>query len=281
MSRELSLRIRSGIVMIAVALVCTWYGGLLFRLLAAVIGLGVFWEWARMTRLGERTIRGLAVGWAAVAAVAANVVFGDPGFSLPLLAGFLVTLVLMAALRRWPWWLPGGVLYAGFGIVALAGIRDDDALGFVAMLFLFVTVWATDILAYFVGRTLKGPKLAPRISPGKTWSGAIGGTLAGVAGGSLVVLSYFSLGGWRIPLIALVLSVASQVGDLFESFIKRRFGVKDSSHLIPGHGGVMDRVDGLVSASFAAFAIAMALAAIQRGATDSVGFLLFDLAGRS
>jgi phosphatidate cytidylyltransferase len=143
------------------------------------------------------------------------------------------------------------------------------------MLFIFAVVWATDILAYFVGRALKGPKLAPSISPGKTWSGAIGGTVSGVIAGSLVTLGVFSrLSFWTI-VIAFLLSVASQIGDLFESFIKRQFGVKDSSRLIPGHGGVMDRVDGLVFACFAAFLLTLATAA-SRGHPDiSVAAFLF------
>ncbi|MBF2715897.1 phosphatidate cytidylyltransferase [Agrobacterium vitis] len=279
MTRELRLRILSSIVMVAVVLAATWTGGLPFRGLAAVIGLAVFWEWSTMTRLDEVSIRGLAIGWLSVAVIAGNVVAGDTSLSLPLLSGFTLTLVFLTFLRRWSWWLAGGVFYAGACVVTLAAIRDDDAIGFVAMLFVFVIVWSTDIFAYFVGRTLGGPKLAPRISPGKTWSGAIGGTVAAVIGGYAVTASYFTVYGWWIPALALVLSICSQMGDLFESFVKRRCGAKDSSHLIPGHGGVMDRVDGLATASFAAFMIAMAVAAINNGVTDSVGGLLFDFAG--
>ncbi|MBB4954038.1 phosphatidate cytidylyltransferase [Agrobacterium vitis] len=280
MTHELRLRTLSAVVMLIAVLAATWLGGLLFAVLAAVIGLAVFWEWSKMTGLAEHTLRGLAAGWCSVVVIAMNVVAGDMMFSLPLLGGFTVTLVLATLLCRWPWWLAGGVLYAGSCIVALAAIRDDDAIGFVAMLFVFVIVWSTDILAYFVGRALGGPKLAPRISPGKTWSGAIGGTIAGVLGGYLVAFSYFSVSGVWIPFLALVLSVISQMGDLFESFIKRRFGAKDSSHLIPGHGGVMDRVDGLATASFAAFIIATSLAASGNGVTDSIGGLLFGFGGR-
>jgi phosphatidate cytidylyltransferase len=123
------------------------------------------------------------------------------------------------------------------------------------MLFLFATVWATDILAYFVGRAIGGPKLAPSISPGKTWSGAIGGAVAGAAAGLVVAAAMGSASLAWIGLIAIVLSVVSQAGDLFESSVKRRNGVKDSGSLIPGHGGVMDRVDGLVAAAFALYVI--------------------------
>ncbi|OLP43651.1 phosphatidate cytidylyltransferase [Rhizobium oryziradicis] len=280
MTRELRLRTLSAIVMLVVVLAATWLGGFYFAGLAAVIGLTVFWEWSHMTGLVENSIRGATAGWFSVAVIALNVVVGDMTLSLPLLGGFTVTLILATFIWRWSWWLSAGVLYSGACIVALASIRDDDALGFVAMLFVFVIVWSTDILAYFVGRTLGGPKLAPRISPGKTWSGAIGGTIAGVIGGYIVAFSYFSVSGLWIPLLALALSVLSQMGDLFESFIKRRFGAKDSSHLIPGHGGVMDRVDGLATASFGAFIIAMSLAASGSGLTDSIGGLLFGFVGK-
>ena len=179
--------------------------------------------------------------------------------------------------RRGSWWLPGGIFYAGLTGIALAAIRDDDAVGLVAMLFVFAVVWGTDILAYFVGRAIGGPKLAPRISPGKTWSGAIGGTVAGVAAGTAVALAHFPITSPWIPGIALLLSIASQIGDLFESFIKRRFGVKDSSKLIPGHGGVMDRVDGLVFASFAAFLLAVWHSVLNDDVLTSVGRFLLGL----
>lgn len=280
MTRELRLRTLSAIVMLIVVLAATWLGGVYFAVLAAVIGVAVFWEWSKMTGLADRSLRGLTAGWCAVAVIALNVVAGDMTLSLPLLAGFTVTLILAMMLWNWSWWLVGGVLYSGACIITLAAIRGDDAIGFVAMLFVFVIVWSTDILAYFVGRAIGGVKLAPRISPGKTWSGAIGGTVAGVIGGYLVVFSYFSVSGWWIPTLALVLSVLSQMGDLFESFIKRRFGAKDSSRLIPGHGGVMDRVDGLATASFGAFIVAMSLAASTNGMTDSIGGLLFGFGGK-
>ncbi len=110
-------------------------------------------------------------------------------------------------------------------------------------------VWSTDIAAYFNGRALGGPKLAPRFSPGKTWSGAIGGAAAAVAGGILVASLVVAPGGWMVPAVALLLSVVAQAGDLGESWVKRRFGAKDSGTLLPGHGGVLDRVDGLVAAA--------------------------------
>jgi phosphatidate cytidylyltransferase len=137
-------------------------------------------------------------------------------------------------------------------------LRSDAALGFAAILFVFAVVWLSDIAAYFTGRALGGPKLMPRVSPNKTWSGAIGGTLAGMLGGVLVA-RYFGLANLTgTAVVAVVLSVVSQAGDLFESAVKRRFDTKDASQLIPGHGGLMDRLDGFVTAALAAVLIGIA-----------------------
>jgi phosphatidate cytidylyltransferase len=149
--------------------------------------------------------------------------------------------------------------------VSLAEIRGEDFTGFIAMIFIFAVVWGTDIAAYFTGRAIGGKKLAPSISPGKTWSGAIGGAVAAVICGSAVVLSYMKQVSFWIVGLALLLSVLSQIGDLFESFMKRRYKVKDSSHLIPGHGGVMDRIDGLVFACSGAFILKMLLSSWNHG----------------
>lgn len=278
MNQELKLRIISGIILAVLVLAATWYGGIAFRLLAAVIGLLVYYEWSTITGLPGRDFPGNAFGWVAQASIALNTVFGLEEYAIPLLGGFTLTAILLILVRkRGSGWLPGGVFYAGLTGISLAAIRADDGVGLVAMLFVFAIVWGTDILAYFVGRAIGGPKLAPRISPGKTWSGAIGGAVAGVAAGTAVALAYFPGSGWWIPAVALLLSMSSQIGDLFESFIKRRFGVKDSSRLIPGHGGVMDRVDGLVFACFAAFLLAVADAAFARDALTSVGGFLLGL----
>jgi phosphatidate cytidylyltransferase len=134
-------------------------------------------------------------------------------------------------------------------------LRNDPDYGLTALLFLFATVWATDILAYLTGRTLGGPLLWPRLSPNKTWSGAIGGLLGGVAAGIAVAYASGGTRGAVAGVLALLLSVVAQGGDLFESAIKRRFGVKDASNLIPGHGGVMDRLDGFLVAALAAVLI--------------------------
>ncbi|WP_313194965.1 phosphatidate cytidylyltransferase [Shinella zoogloeoides] len=275
MQSELRLRILSGIVLAIVVLAATWFGGLAFRVLAAAIGLLVYYEWSTMTRLAEKDFRANAFGWLSVALVAALVVFAFDDLALPVLLGATVLAIVYALASQGSHWLAGGVAYSGLTVISLAAIRGDTAHGFAAMLFIFAVVWATDILAYFVGRAIGGPKLAPSISPGKTWSGAIGGAISAVIAGTLLHMAFFSLDGFWVPVIALVLSVFSQIGDLFESFIKRRFGVKDSSRLIPGHGGVMDRVDGLVFACFAAFLIALGDAVVSGAANTPAGVILF------
>jgi phosphatidate cytidylyltransferase len=145
-------------------------------------------------------------------------------------------------------WMMAGLAYAGVLVLAPAILRSDAALGFVAIIFLFAVVWGTDVFAYFAGRAFGGPKLMPAVSPKKTWSGAAGGTLGAVAAGLIVV----KVAGLQltpaVAAVALLLSIVSQVGDLLESAIKRRFNAKDSSQLLPGHGGLMDRLDGFLTA---------------------------------
>ncbi|AQS61947.1 hypothetical protein AGRHK599_LOCUS1041 [Rhizobium rhizogenes] len=274
MSRELRLRIVSAIVMAAVILAATWYGGILFRIVAGLLAILIYYEWSTITRLSETNSTGNAWGWFAVAVIAGNTIFGEPSLDLPLLSGFTLTAALFPVLRGRNWWLVGGIVYAGLSGISLAAIRGDELTGFVSILFIFAVVWSTDILAYFVGRAIGGPKLAPAISPGKTWSGAIGGATAALIGGAAVSLAYHGRISVLVLGLALILSIFSQIGDLFESFVKRRFQVKDSSHLIPGHGGFMDRVDGLVFACFTVFLIAFVHAAATGDVPGSGGGLL-------
>ncbi|TCA00970.1 phosphatidate cytidylyltransferase [Rhizobium leguminosarum] len=276
MQQELKLRIVSGLILAAIVLAATWYGALAFRVLAVVIGLLIYYEWSKMTGIARDWVAN-AVGWIGEAAIAFLVLVGNFEFAVGMLAGVTAVGIALIILQGTSRWLPVGLFYAGATGLALAAIRGDDRLGLYAMLFVFAVVWATDILAYFVGRALGGPKLAPSISPGKTWSGAIGGAVSAVVAG--VVLVHFLLPGAEIIAagVAFVLSVFSQSGDLFESFIKRKFGVKDSSRLIPGHGGVMDRVDGLIFACFSAFLLAGLFSLIKGAGMTSLGAALFGL----
>lgn len=154
-------------------------------------------------------------------------------------------------------WLAGGVAYAGVLLFAPLILRRDPAFGLTAILFLFAIVWATDIVAYFAGRLIGGPKLWPAVSPKKTWAGALGGTLGGIAAGLLTVKLMGLSVTPMLVLVACVLSMVAQGGDLLESAIKRHFGAKDASQLIPGHGGLMDRLDGFLTAVAAAVMVGL------------------------
>ncbi len=137
-------------------------------------------------------------------------------------------------------------------------MRADSELGVLAIILLFAVVWTTDVLGYFAGRAFGGPKLLPAVSPKKTWSGAIAGTLGAMIVAVIVASFFGSFNRTAIVIIALMLSVAAQLGDLMESWVKRQFGAKDASQLIPGHGGVMDRLDGFWAAALLGCLIGLA-----------------------
>jgi phosphatidate cytidylyltransferase len=146
------------------------------------------------------------------------------------------------------WWI-AGIGYAGVMFAAPIILRADATHGLLVILLLFAIVWTTDVLGYFAGRAFGGPKLLPAVSPKKTWSGAIAGTLGAMIVAVLVASLFGAFNRTAIALIALLLSMMAQLGDLFESWVKRQFGAKDASQLIPGHGGVMDRLDGFWAAA--------------------------------
>lgn len=253
---NLRLRVVSALVLIPLALALTWMGGLAFRLFIAIVALAMIYEWLTITA-GRDWGRTHWVIAALLGAIALLLVAGAaPGLLLILTIVATVIAIVAARFSGHDHWPPSGILYAGLSAISLAILRGGDAAGLWAILFLFAVVWVTDIAAYFVGRAIGGAKLAPRISPGKTWSGAIGGTVGGVAAGlAVVLLADVRLGLAVFAGLALLLSVVAQMGDLFESHLKRRYAVKDSSNLIPGHGGVMDRVDGLVAAAVAFYVV--------------------------
>lgn len=252
---NLQLRIVSAVILAAAVLAVTWLGGLPFQLLSVAMAGAIFYEWCAMSRTAS-TVRHQAIAAILLAMVLVALL---AGYSALLVLGLLAASVAACTLDGWVrgqgGWTAVGLAYAGLSGVSLALLRGGDTTGLIAVLFLFATVWATDILAYFVGRAVGGPKLAPSISPGKTWSGAIGGAVGGMVAGLALAALAGSANLAALALVALLLSIVSQVGDLFESSVKRRNGVKDSGSLIPGHGGVMDRVDGLVAAAFALYVI--------------------------
>lgn len=259
--RNLMLRVASAAVLAPVVLVAGYFGGWSFFALCALAALGIFWEWSRLAGIADRVV--LAPGIAALGAAFAFTGFGYATGAMGAVAAGAVLAGIAASLtgptgRNWPVrgiWAVGGVIYAGAAFLGPALLRRDAEFGFAAFLFLALTVWATDTSAFAAGRAIGGPLLWPKVSPNKTWSGAFGGLAGGVAGGTLVAyadgLSRLAVVG----VIALVLSALAQAGDLLESAIKRHFGAKDTSQLIPGHGGLMDRLDGFLVAAAAALLI--------------------------
>jgi phosphatidate cytidylyltransferase len=261
---ELVLRVLSALVLVPFAIATAYVGGWPFQLFWGAAALVVLWEWTSLVTGADRR----SVLLAGAVSVVLAVTLVASGYRLAavivLAMGMLATAALARAEGRI--WVAAGIPYAGSLGVAPIVLRSDGEAGFLAMIFLFAIVWATDIVAYFVGRAIGGPKLMPQVSPKKTWSGALGGTVAAVLA-ALAMAKAAALTGWfAIAMLAIILSVVAQGGDLFESFLKRRFGAKDSSHLIPGHGGLMDRLDGFVTASVVA-----ALIGLARGGFDAPG----------
>jgi phosphatidate cytidylyltransferase len=261
-ARNLLLRVVAALVMAPLAVAIAYFGGWFWTVLVTAAAIGLYVEWLAI--IGERKPRLLAlgifillgVGWVDAEHMAAAPVVEA------VVLGVLAVGVFSPQQRAWT---AAGIGYALAASIASSAVRSDPVWGFAALMLVLLVVWATDIGGYFAGRLIGGPKLWMRVSPKKTWAGAIGGFVAslGVAGG----FAAFGFGK-TLPLLLLgsALSVASQLGDLFESAVKRRFGVKDSSHLIPGHGGLMDRLDGFVAAIVLA-----ALFGFLRGGADGVG----------
>ncbi len=259
---NLLLRILSAAVLAPLAITAAYFGGLGFAVFWGIGAVAVLWEWtALVTGAANRLVFYIGASALVLAMVIAE--RQRPGVSvLIIILGALAAIVFAPAERRA--WIAGGVCYAGIMLMAPLVLRSDAELGLLALLMLFAVVWATDVLGYFVGRAIGGPRLAPRLSPKKTWSGALGGTIGAIMV-ALGLAMIANLPHWPIiGGVALLLSVASQAGDIFESALKRRFGAKDSGHLIPGHGGVMDRLDGFWAASLMA-----AIIGLTRGGFDA------------
>jgi phosphatidate cytidylyltransferase len=253
---NLMLRIVSSLVLAPLAIAAAYFGGFVFFAFWTVAALAVLWEWQTLVCVDERNPV-LAIAAVALAGSGLLIMIDRPGVAIALIAlGCFGVAALASNVRRI--WCIAGLLYGAGLLVAPVLLRSDASFGFAAILFLFVIVWLTDITAYFVGRALGGPKLMPRVSPNKTWSGAIGGTAAAMAGGVIVASQFDIRGLAAAAAAAFVLSVISQAGDLLESAVKRRFNAKDASQLIPGHGGLMDRLDGFVTAAAAGALIGMA-----------------------
>jgi phosphatidate cytidylyltransferase len=252
---ELALRVISACVLVPLALAVTYFGGLPFIVFWGVAALAILWEWSHLAFRGLNA-RLLLLGGVGLVGATALAAWGRPGSALLLVVMAAVLAGGIAATGR-RLWAAGGAVYAGAAFIGPVLLRHDTEFGLLALVFLFAIVWATDIFAYFAGRAVGGPRLWPTVSPNKTWSGALAGTIGGIAAGAGTAYAGHLAALWPIVAVALVLSVLSQVGDLVESAIKRRFAAKDTSGLIPGHGGVMDRLDGFLVAAFAAALIGL------------------------
>ncbi len=256
----LAKRLLSALLLVPLALASVWLGGWSFALLVIGALVAMAWEWGRL-RPEPATAVAATMAAALLPSLAVVVLMsGHATHALALLAvGAAMAAALAAAARvQRVDHVALGVVYLGLPAVALVWLENRPEIGASLVAWLLAVVWATDICAYAVGRTVGGAKLAPRISPGKTWAGLVGAMIgAGLTGAGIGA----ALGGSPVVagLLGAVLAVVAQVGDLFESALKRRRGVKDSSNLIPGHGGVLDRIDGLLFAA-PVYAVAIAMA---------------------
>lgn len=254
---DLGRRIASGSVIAAIGLVMLYWSPTSFALLMTIIAVAMSWEWGRIVR-GSADVA-TAVNILAVFAAGILTAAGLAGLGIATtLIGAIAVAVLVfgTGTSRLS---AAGVLYTALPIIALGWLREDEPLGFLAALFVILSVAVTDVAAYVVGRSAGGPKLWPLVSPNKTWSGLVGGVAAAAVAGA--IFSRLSGTGSALWLAALGLTLAliAQGGDLAESALKRHFGIKDASDLIPGHGGFLDRMDGMVMAGIAAALIAFAI----------------------
>jgi phosphatidate cytidylyltransferase len=243
LSRELLTRSVVGLALISFAIADLWAGGPAFWAFILLVGYIMYYEWAGLANADER--RGVRTGMVALTfpfVLMLPPVLGPDWIVGSAIAGAALFVGVVTRSKM----LGFGIVYIALPVLALIWLREQPG-GLMLALWTMAAVWLTDIGAYFAGRTIGGPKLAPRISPNKTWAGLLGG-----------VLSAFALGfafhvwlGLPFVLAALspVLAVVAQGGDLYESWMKRRAGVKDSGTILPGHGGVLDRLDGLVPAA--------------------------------
>jgi len=253
-------RVISALALAPIPLVAAFLGRPFWDVLIAATGALMAWEWARLCGRGAASPVGMATIAVAPLIVAIGAVWSMGVALIALLVGVVAT-AAAAALEQSGGrpWLALGVAYVGLPCLALTSIRAMLDGGLATLLWVLALVWATDTGAYAAGRSIGGPKLAPRISPNKTWAGLLGGIVAaGLVGlAAAVWLSVPSV--WTVVLLSAGLAIVEQAGDLFESAVKRHFGVKDSGNLIPGHGGVLDRVDGLLAVSLAVAGLSWAV----------------------
>ncbi len=244
------IRLISAAVLVPPVLAALYFGTPYSEILVLAAASVLAWEWAGLCGIAAPRPAGLVVIAAIFTAVACGAIREYE------IAGWLVAVGAMAAAvaasregAERSFWAGFGVVYLAVPCLGFLWLRQFASSGLVLVFWLLLVVWATDTAAYFTGRAIGGPKLAPAISPKKTWAGFIGGVLAAALAGVALGLIFDSGQLAVVAAASALVSVVAQMGDLIESGIKRRFGVKDSGRLIPGHGGLFDRVDGLLTAS--------------------------------
>lgn len=245
------LRILSGALLVPPALLAVYLGPPVFNALVLIVSLVMAWEWVRLCGGGRFGWTGAVL--AGLVAVPQAMAVLDPllALAVAVMAPPLVYLAAGGERRSAPLWLASGVVYIAVPCVALVWLGSEAVAGRAGVFWLLAVVWATDIGAYMLGRLLRGPRLLPRVSPSKTWAGLGGGMIAAALTGGVLGQALGAPGGFVLYGYGAALAVVAQAGDMGESAVKRRFSAKDSSGLIPGHGGILDRVDGLVTATLA------------------------------
>ena len=251
---DLKARVISGLVLGALALAANWAGTVPFAVLVAIVALPMSWEWARVVRTGALDLALVTHLLATPAAVLA-VMLGHPWPAVGILAAAGLAVAALCLQQR-PIYSGLGVLYVGLPALALIWLRCDEPYGQLAILFIYTVVWTTDTFAYTCGKLIRGPKLWPTISPMKTWAGTLGGVGFAALAGVIFAAAIAHPTPLVLAIIGVILSLAAQTGDLAESALKRTFAIKHASLLIPGHGGFMDRMDGIVAAGAVAALLA-------------------------
>ncbi|WP_028878638.1 phosphatidate cytidylyltransferase [Terasakiella pusilla] len=244
----LFLRIISALIIAGPAYLAIYHGAPYFNFMIALFGLLMGWEWSKMC-LGEFKFPGILLS-TFCGGIAVLPFLGIPIEEALLIAPILCTVLFALSLhKQGRIWFAIGSLYLALPICAFLFLRSTGDIGLSFVFWLACLVVATDTGAYAAGITIGGPKLAPRISPKKTWAGLLGGMTSAFLTGFIFATVFEWEKSLLIAILSTVLAVVAQMGDLFESHVKRRFGVKDSSQIIPGHGGILDRLDGMMSAS--------------------------------
>jgi phosphatidate cytidylyltransferase len=267
---DLLPRTVSAVVLVPVVLALLWQGGVWFSLLAGFLGVMIAREYVAIVHRANDQQFALHV----IAVLAPVVLLPAVGAGVAG-AAIVICVVLSNVLAQISsdaptFWQRIGVAYVAFPVFAMMLVRGS-ASGFAATTFLLLMVWAADTLAYFFGRTIGGPKIAPRLSPKKTWAGLLGAACGAVLVSALVVAEGWATGFVPLAVFSILLAVVEQIGDFFESACKRVHNVKDSGDLIPGHGGMLDRVDGLM----AVFAFAAIVGLLRNLADPAAGITLW------